>query len=270
MTQGVIREQLKKVAYCLVIATAFILKKNLPATDPIHLLQSAIHMDRINSWLLLHSLCIQAILTSYLLRGTFHGNLLGIVVACSFAGLTAVTSAHWRNGYLLGGPANWITWLRLGLCLLLLYSWPAAPVWQLAVIGLLEISLDAIDGALARRYQTQSAYGACFDGEVDAFFVLVMSILLYRHGYAGPWIIGLGLLRYVYYFPNQLLKGKGETPKSRSYARIIAGIVMVGLPVALIAPAWLYSWALPALGLLLFYSFNRELWERALTYFRIP
>lgn len=220
-------------------------------------------MNRLYYWESLHSLAILAAIAAYWLGGDFFLSVMGGVAGCSFLILTSISATKWRNGYWLGGPANWITWWRFGLSLLLLYLMPTAPAWQLAAIGLLEITLDGVDGALARRFQTQSPYGARFDGETDAFFVLAMSIVLYSRGYAGSWILGMGLLRYLYCFPYYLLGQRAEARKRRPYARIIAGIVMVGMPVALLTPAWLHRWALPALALLLFYSFNRELWERA-------
>ncbi len=219
-------------------------------------------MNKLHYWESLHSLAILAAMGAYWLGGEFFLRLIGGVAVCSFLALTSISAMQWRNEYWLGGPANWVTWWRFGLSLLLLYLMPAAPGWQLAAIGLLAIILDGADGALARRFQTQSPYGARFDGEADAFFVLVMSIVLYSRGYAGSWILGMGLLRYLYYFPHYLLGQRAEAEKSRPYARTIAGIVMVGMPVALLTPAWLHRWALPALALLLLYSFNRELWER--------
>jgi phosphatidylglycerophosphate synthase len=220
-------------------------------------------MNRLHYWEPLHSLAILAAIATYWLGGDFFLQLIGGVAGCSFLALTSMSATQWRNDYWLGGPANWVTWWRFGLSLLLLYLMPAAPAWQLSAIGLLAIILDGVDGALARRFQTQSSYGARFDGEADAFFVLVMSIVLYSRGYAGSWILGMGLLRYLYCFPHYLLGQRAETEKSRPYARTIAGIVMVGMPAALLTPPWLHRWALPALALLLFYSFNRELWERA-------
>ena len=220
-------------------------------------------MKRLKYWESLNALVLLSATAGYLYGGAAFWWGLSGAAGLSFIALAMAGAAQWSGGYPLGGPANWVTWARLGINFLLLFLLPTAPAWQLAGLGLLQISLDGCDGALARRYDTQSPYGAFFDAEVDAFFVLVMSIVLYDRGYAGSWVLGMGLIRYFYLFPNLLLKPTNKATAGKAYARIIAGIVMVGMPMALIAPPWLYRWGLPALGLLLIYSFNRELLERA-------
>lgn len=55
--------------------------------------------------------------------------------------------------------------------------------------------LDAVDGAVARRTRS-STFGARFDGEVDAFLILALSVQAGRtHGW---WVLGGGLARYVF------------------------------------------------------------------------
>ena len=58
----------------------------------------------------------------------------------------------------------------------------AAVVIPLSIIAL---SLDGVDGALARRQMLESRFGAAFDMEVDSAFALVLSILA-ALGPAGP------------------------------------------------------------------------------------
>src|SRR5262249_50514749 len=59
-------------------------------------------------------------------------------------------------------------------------------------------ALDSVDGWLARRTRMISAFGARFDMEVDAFLILALSVLAWRHGKAGAWILASGLLRYAF------------------------------------------------------------------------
>lgn len=55
--------------------------------------------------------------------------------------------------------------------------------------------LDAVDGAVARRTRS-STFGARFDGEVDAFLILALSVHAGRtHGW---WVLSGGLARYVF------------------------------------------------------------------------
>src|SRR5919199_1802310 len=63
--------------------------------------------------------------------------------------------------------------------------------------------LDCVDGQVARRTRTTSALGARFDMEVDAFLLLVLSVVVARA--AGPWVLAIGLMRYAYVAGGALL-----------------------------------------------------------------
>ncbi len=65
----------------------------------------------------------------------------------------------------------------------------------LAGAGLL-LALDGLDGLAARRQRLVSAFGARFDMEVDALLILALAAVALGLGKAGPWILGLGLMRY--------------------------------------------------------------------------
>lgn len=210
---------------------------------------------KINYWLLFHSALVLSSIYPYLTTGSyFHIPLLWLL---SLFLLASFTRAEWRNNYFLGGPANWVTWFRLFLLIPFFLLLDSGSPWLLAGTGLAGILLDGLDGSLARKYLTQSLFGEYLDKEADALFVMAMTIGLYETGYAGGWILSLGLIRFAAAFPSHFLKAPAEKDAKKQYARIIAGIVMVGLPLAFIAPLWLYAWALPAMGLLLAYSFLR-------------
>ncbi len=51
-----------------------------------------------------------------------------------------------------------------------------------------------LDGWLARRSRMASDFGARFDMEVDALLVMVLSILAWQFGKAGPWVLRVGTL----------------------------------------------------------------------------
>lgn len=93
------------------------------------------------------------------------------------------------------GYANALTWLRIfGCAILLALSGGLAPV----VLAFTIFVLDGVDGGIARRLGTASKFGADLDKECDAFYVLVLSMLLYWQGGAGAWVLIPGLWRYVY------------------------------------------------------------------------
>jgi phosphatidylglycerophosphate synthase len=100
------------------------------------------------------------------------------------------------------GPANQVTTLRAALVSVVagLIGEPETPEvgTVAAAVAMAATLLDGFDGWLARRSRMTSAFGARFDMEVDALLILVLSILAWRHGKAGPWVLLSGLLRYVF------------------------------------------------------------------------
>lgn len=100
-------------------------------------------------------------------------------------------------------PADKVTLLRAALAALyaglLFHSDTASELgWWLAVIAGVALALDGIDGWIARRTGTASAFGARFDMETDAFFILVLSCLVWQLGKVDAWILAIGAMRYVF------------------------------------------------------------------------
>jgi phosphatidylglycerophosphate synthase len=121
-------------------------------------------------------------------------------------GLRSGTHPHARFG-----GANRVTLLRLALAGLLVGllgepAWApplagkssAALAWGVVALATLTALLDAVDGPLARRSGLASAFGARFDMETDAAFILVLSTLVWQAGQAGPWVLAAGLMRYTF------------------------------------------------------------------------
>lgn len=109
------------------------------------------------------------------------------------------------------GGANRVTLLRLALAGLLVgllgeAAWApplaaegsAGLAWGVVVLATMTALLDAVDGRLARRSGLASAFGARFDMETDAAFILVLCALVWQAGQAGPWVLAAGLLRYAF------------------------------------------------------------------------
>lgn len=152
------------------------------------------------------------------------------------------------------GWANRITATR-GLALLLwgAWGWQLSPVgWGSVILATVFLLADGVDGKLARRQGTVSPFGARFDLEVDALFVLIAGILLLRAEQLGPWVLITGLLRYGY-----LLAGRWwpvlNRPLPPSRRRAVCGVTNAALLTAGFAPIlplWLVQ-GLAALGLAL-------------------
>ncbi|MFI6097980.1 CDP-alcohol phosphatidyltransferase family protein [Lentzea sp. NPDC051213] len=138
---------------------------------------------------------------------------------------------------------------------------PVALVVTLAAVAL---SLDWVDGQVARRTGTSTALGARFDMEVDAFLILVLSAYVAVH--MGPWVLAIGLMRYVFVAASWRLRWM-NAPLPASYARKVVAAVQ-GIFLVVAASAILpFAVALVGLALAsLVWSFGRDvlwLWRNA-------
>lgn len=72
---------------------------------------------------------------------------------------------------------------------------------QWAIVALLvpTMLLDGLDGHFARRQALASRFGARFDMETDAFLLLLLCVAATASGAAGPWVLAIGALRYLFW-----------------------------------------------------------------------
>lgn len=147
------------------------------------------------------------------------------------------------------GLANWATSLRFALVLSLTapLGWVSTGSSVAITVGILV--LDGLDGWLARKYGDASVFGAHFDMETDALLVLIVGLRLWLMEDYGAWVLGAGLLRYLYVLCVWLFPSAGrEAPRSR-FGRYAFSIVMAGQLGALLAPG-VYGSLCVALGTL--------------------
>lgn len=97
------------------------------------------------------------------------------------------------------------------------------------------IALDGVDGWLARRQGLASAFGARFDMEVDALAILALSWLALGLGKAGPWILGIGLMRYAFVLAG-LVVPRLAAPLPPSTRRKVVCVLQLVALTALLAP----------------------------------
>jgi phosphatidylglycerophosphate synthase len=101
-------------------------------------------------------------------------------------------------------------------------------VAALTSVATLALVLDAVDGQVARRTGTTSAFGARFDMEADAFLILVLSV--YVAQFLGPWVLAMGVMRYAFVAASWTLPWlRAELPPSRARKAVAAsqGIALV-------------------------------------------
>ena len=123
--------------------------------------------------------------------------------AIVYAGFAVLLLRHWPDPGQSLGVANRITLGRALLVAVLagaVAGFPAlAPHTDvLALLALLALALDGVDGWAARRWQCESAFGARFDMELDAFLILVLCALLWVLDKAGLWVFAIGAMRYLF------------------------------------------------------------------------
>ena len=195
-----------------------------------------------------------------------------IVVGVAVYGVGASVAAwrlHRRHPHARLGFANAVTLLRLALVSSLvipLVGVSPAPV-AIIVIATISLSLDGVDGWLARRQGLSSAVGGSFDMEVDSVFALVLAALAAVVG-GAPWIVLLlGLPRYLFWVAGAIWPWLYDPLPSRYSGKVVAVIQMITL-IVLQLPGLPHALAIVlTLGVLgtLSWSFGRDivwLWRR--------
>ena len=134
--------------------------------------------------------------------------------------------------------------------------------WWIVGLSTIALVLDALDGPLARRTGTESAFGSLSHMELDAFLLLALSVLLWRSGTVGSWVLLVGGLRYFFVLGGLLWPPlRGALPPSRRGKVVCAvqGIVLVICLAPVTRPVPATALAASAL-LLLLYSFVVDTW----------
>jgi phosphatidylglycerophosphate synthase len=136
------------------------------------------------------------------------------------------------------GPANQVTLARAGLVALLagFVGEHGADLAALAfTLAFAAAVLDAADGWLARATAMASAFGARFDMETDAALLLVLAVLAWQLGKAGPWVLAIGLMRYAFVAAGAAAPWLRDPLPPRFRRKAVCAVQMVAL-VAALAP----------------------------------
>ncbi|GAB7039504.1 MULTISPECIES: CDP-alcohol phosphatidyltransferase family protein [Catenuloplanes] len=175
---------------------------------------------------------------------------------------TLLTGAMHRAGMRVFGPANAVTLARatlIGGVTALVADVQRTPVAVLVVLASVALVLDGVDGIVARRTGSSSPFGARFDGEVDAFLILVLSVFVAFH--LGWWVLAIGAFRYAFVAAGWHLTWlRNDLPVrySRKTVAAIQGVVLVAAASGVlpgVAAGLLVAGALAALV----WSFGRDI-----------
>lgn len=170
------------------------------------------------------------------------------------------------------GTANRVTLIRATLVLpvaaLLLPPRDLSPelLWWVIGVSTLAMVLDGVDGRLARATGTATPFGARFDMELDAFLILVLSVLVWRSGQAGLWVILIGAIRYLFVLAGWIwpvLRGSLPPRWRRKAVCVIQGVALL-VALGPIIPSSLAALSVGAALALLLYSFGSDVrWRLA-------
>jgi phosphatidylglycerophosphate synthase len=161
------------------------------------------------------------------------------------------------------GPANRVTLVRATLVLPVaaLLLRPEAigerGAWWIIALSIAALLLDGLDGRVARRTGTGSAFGARFDMELDAFHQMALSVLLWQSGKVPPWVLAIGGMRYVFVLAGMrwpVLAGELPPSVRRKVICVVAGVALL-VCLGPIVPAALAVLAAASALLLLTWSF---------------
>ena len=188
---------------------------------------------------------------------------LGLALAGYFVG-GVFALALLRRGYphQVLGLGNLTTLFRMSMVAALLA--PLAGVampWAVVVLATIALVLDGVDGALARRANLVSSFGGRLDMEVDSILALILTLNVWAAGITGPWIILLGLPRYLFIVAAKIMPWL-DKPLPPSLSRRVICVVQVASIIGLYAPilpgVLVIPVALIVAGLLI-WSFGRDI-----------
>jgi phosphatidylglycerophosphate synthase len=156
-------------------------------------------------------------------------------LATGWAATALLGTARKRSDEPAMHPADWVTLTRAVLCAGVAglvadsFGRPVS-ITALVTLSAVALSLDAVDGQVARRTGTATALGARIDGEVDAFLILLLSIAV-SEAY-GSWVLVIGAARYAFLLAGWLIPWLAAPLPPRYWRKVVAAVQGIVLTVA--------------------------------------
>jgi phosphatidylglycerophosphate synthase len=191
------------------------------------------------------------------------GWVVGLTCAVIMNAVLARRLSRFRSDGL--GPADWVTLARaslaVGVAALVAQSFDqGTSVTTLVSLTAVALALDFIDGWVARRTTTTAALGARFDGEVDAFLILILSVYVARS--AGAWVLAIGVARYAFLAAGWPLPWLRAPLPPRYWRKVVTatqGIMLIVAAADILPRAVNQALLVIALAVLV-ESFGRDVW----------
>jgi phosphatidylglycerophosphate synthase len=156
-------------------------------------------------------------------------------LAAGLAVTALIVTARMRSDQPSIHPADWVTLARAllvaGVAGLVADSF-SRPLQTTALVTLsaVALALDAVDGQVARRTGTATSLGARFDAEVDAFLILLLSIVVAQD--YGGWVLAIGAARYAFLIAGWLIPWLAAPLPPRFWGKVAAAFTGIALTVA--------------------------------------
>ena len=159
-----------------------------------------------------------------------------IAAAASIAAAVHGMRTELRALQSFGGWANRITAIRFGILVAVGAAMARVPQAVIFTAFTLNVLLDVVDGHLARRYRSESPFGAVFDRETDACYVLLAYLYFFLVHGIGAWIILPGLLPYAWRLLTLRFGASLQRDAKARFAAVLAGVNYVMLIAAVASP----------------------------------
>jgi phosphatidylglycerophosphate synthase len=156
-------------------------------------------------------------------------------LATGWAATALLVNARMRSDRPAMFPADWVTLARAlliaGVAGLVAESFVRpVSISALVTLSISAMLLDAADGQVARRTGTATPLGGRFDGEVDAFLILLLSIAVSQT--YGGWVLAIGAARYVLLLAGWLIPWLAAPLPPRYWRKVVAAVQGIVLTVA--------------------------------------
>ena len=134
-------------------------------------------------------------------------------------------------------------------------------LWLYVSLCVIALILDGVDGKVARATGTETGFGARFDMELDALFILGLCLAVAALERAGIWVLALGLMRYGFVIAGGIWPFINQPLPDSFRRKTVCVWQLVTLMVALlpVTPDALAFWSLVLALALLCYSFGTDL-----------
>ncbi len=199
------------------------------------------------------------------LAGTIGLSAAGWAIGLICGALLSAVLAHGLSRYRSDGlgAADWVTLARASLAVVVAalvadsFAHRALVALLVSIVGL-ALVLDFVDGWVARHMSTTGMLGAWFDGEVDAFLIMILSVYVARS--AGAWVLAIGAARYAFLVAGWPLAWMRAPLPPRYWRKVVTATVGIVLLIAVadVLPRAVNQAILVGALILLVESFGRD------------